>query len=143
MITILALRALVVLVAIPGLPRGLPGLGKLIPRHHKAAPRDTIPPVWKPASRLALEDRFVHRNLAPLTPRRVGLKVQMGLDPRQFFVSIDPDSGTITSGTRLGEVPLGPQAMGSLTEYSRQATREAFQEAWRQTSLRNLNTMQG
>ena len=103
MLTILALRALVVLVAIPGLPN-IPGIGKLHwPRRHKAAVRDTIPPHWKPYSRLVLEDQFVHRSLAPLGTHRVGLKLQF--DPRQYHVTVNPDSGTITTGTRLGEIP--------------------------------------
>src|SRR5947209_2594611 len=132
MLATLALRALVVLISFPGLSHfGF--------HRHKPAPRDTIPPTWKPATRLALEDQFVRRSLLPLNPRPVSL--HMVGDPRSYFVQINPDSGTITSGTRFGEFPVAPEATGSLAEYSREATREAFQQSWREASIRGLNSL--
>ncbi len=134
MLAPVALRTLVVLVSFPGLSHfGL--------RHHKAAARDTIPPVWKSASRLTLEDRFVRRSLLPLNNRRIALKVQPGMDPRHFVVDVEPDSGTITSGTKLGDTPVAPQATGSLREYSRQSTRETFEEVWKQNAIQHLNSL--
>src|SRR5438132_10362556 len=105
MLTSLTLPALAVLI---GFPFGIP-IGKLsnpFARHpHVATAADTLPPLWKPASRLALEDQFVLATLRPLGPRTSGLKLQQ--DPRQLSVGFDPDSATVSAVAELGAVPLG------------------------------------
>src|SRR5207249_2676800 len=122
----------------PRIP-GLGGLSKLHLRHHKAAARDTIPPVWKPASRLALEDRFVRQSLTSFSRGPVGMRIL--LDPRRLVVDVDPDSGRITTGTRIGDVPLGPDASSSLGFYSHELGRYAFEKAWRASAVQNINAL--
>ena len=79
-----------------GLP-GIPGFSKLkVPKlrlPHKAVV-DTLPPVWKPYSLLALEDSFVFAALPPLGPRNARFKITN--DPRRLQVRVDVDSGTAT-----------------------------------------------
>jgi hypothetical protein len=72
MSVVLVLPLVWLLVGLPGLPgipgvsEGLKGLKKL--RHGKAAPLDSLPPAWRPASRLALENDFIRAGLQPLGP---------------------------------------------------------------------------
>src|SRR5262245_3967793 len=89
--------------AIPGVSAGLKGLKKL--RHGKAAPLDSLPPAWRPASRLALENQFIRAGLRPLGPSPVGLKLNP--DPRKLDVSVDPDAGTVRYATEFDDVPVG------------------------------------
>ncbi len=102
-----------------------------------ASPADSLPPAWKSASRLALEDQFVLGALRPLRLRSPGLR--LNLDPRSLRVTMDPDSGTVSTSTRLGEIPLGPGAARSLSAFSRETGRLTFERLWLETSTRNLN----
>src|SRR5439155_702367 len=57
MLSALSGPALALLISLPGIPGfHFPGFSV---KHRTAAPRDTIPPPWKPASMLALDDQFV------------------------------------------------------------------------------------
>ena len=103
-----------------------------------AFPADTLPPAWKSASRLALEDQFVLGALRPLRLRGPGLGLHP--DPRSLRVSMAPDSGTVSTSVRLGEVPLGPGAARSLLAYSHETRWLAFERQWRERSQRDLNT---
>src|SRR5712664_3943271 len=92
-----------------GLP-GIPGLPHKLPRlrlPHRAVV-DTIPPVWKPYSLLAVEDAYVFAALPPLGPRIASFKITN--DPRQLQISVDTDSGTVSAVPELGEVALGEAA---------------------------------
>ncbi len=114
---------------------GFPHFG-LKPRH-VTSPADTLPPPWKSASRLAIEDEFVLGRLSSLGPKWVRLDVRP--DPRELRVSMDPDSGTVSVSEHLGEVPLGPGSSVSLQQYSRQTSRLTFQRAWADRSRQNIN----
>ena len=64
MATALTAPLLVLLFSIPGLS-GLPHLPWGAFKRHPAAPPDTIPPIWKSVSQLALEDSLVLGQLPP------------------------------------------------------------------------------
>src|SRR5713101_2092435 len=108
------LHTLVLLAGISGIP-WLPHFSLHRP---KPAPADTLPPPWKSMSRLSLESRFVLYGLPDLGPAPAGLKVQT--DPRRLQVSVDPDSGTISSVAQIGEFPLGPGARMPLALFSQE-----------------------
>src|SRR5438874_1557636 len=102
-----------------GLP-GIPGLPTKLPKlhlPHKAA-TDTIPPVWKPYSLLAVEDQYVFATLPPLGPRNAALKVAS--DPRRLEVALDADSGSVSIVPEIGEVPLASGKRMTLAEYDRE-----------------------
>src|SRR5207249_4446168 len=118
---------------IPGLG-GLPGFRLKAPR--KAAPADTLPPVWKSASRLALEDQFVFATLPRLSGNGVALR--LAADPRQLRVSVDPDSGAISVSPEMGEIRLGRSARRPLSQYSRDMSWENFRRQWADRSRQNI-----
>ncbi len=103
-----------------------------------ASPADSLPPAWKSASRLALEDQFVLGVLRPLRLRPPGLRLSP--DPRSLRVTMDPDSGTVSTSPRLGEIALGPGAARSLSAFSRETGRLSFERLWRETSQKNINS---
>jgi len=102
-----------------------------------ASPADSLPPAWKSASRLALEDQFVLGTLRPLRLHPPGLRLSP--DPRSLRVTMDPDSATVSTSTRLGEVPLGPGAARPLSAFSRETGRLTFERLWLETSQRSIN----
>ena len=105
-----------------------------------AFPADSLPPAWKSASRLALEDQFVLGTLRPLRLHPQGPQgLRLNPDPRALRVTMDPDSGTVSTSTRLGEIPLEPNATRSLSAFSRETGRLTFERLWLETSQRNIN----
>ena len=141
MSVVLALPLIGLLLAFPGLPHlpGLPGAGlkelrKL--RQGKAAPLDSLPPAWRPASRLALENQFLRAALAPLGPAPVGLKLNP--DPRKVEVSLDPDSGTVRYVTEFEDVPVGPPVRLPVEQFAHDLSRRNFQRIWYERSVESL-----
>jgi hypothetical protein len=124
-----------------GLP-GIPGFSKLhkLRLPHKAEV-DSLPPVWKPYSLLALEDEFVFAALPPIGPRTARFKVTN--DQRTLQVSVDPDSGTVSAVPEIGEVALGDAARVPFTEYSRDLSWQNFQRLWADRSRQSVNTITG
>ena len=114
---------------------GFPHFG--LKPHRLASPADSLPPAWKSASRLALEDDFVLGTLRPLRLRGPALLLRP--DPRTMQVTMDPDSGTVTTSPHLGEVPLGPGNARTLSAFSRESGRVTFERLWHDISQRNLN----
>jgi hypothetical protein len=138
MSVVIALPLIGLLVALPGLPRipGLPGFGlkdlkKL--RQGKAPPLDSLPPAWKPASRLGLENQFIIAMLPSLGPRPVALKLNP--DPRKVRVGLDPDSGTVRYVTEMEDVPVGDAARVPIDFFARDLTRRNFSRIWNERSL--------
>src|SRR5215471_18555350 len=126
MSVILVLPLVGLLIGLPGLPgipgvsEGLKGLKKL--RHGKAAPLDSLPPAWRPASRLALENQFILAGLQPLGPSPVGLNP----DPRKLDVSFDADSGTVRYATEFEDVPVGSPVRLPVEQFSHDLSRRNF-----------------
>ncbi len=130
MLTTLSLPALAFLISFPGF-----GL-----RHSREAfPADTLPPPWKPVSRLMLENQFVFSALPDLRRGPVGLKLTY--DPRQLHVSVDPDSGTLRSVTEMGEVTLGRGSQRPLATFAEELGRRNFQRAWLERSRTSVNSL--
>src|SRR5262245_29910505 len=125
------------LISLPGIP-GFNTLPKL--RHEKAAV-DTLPPVWKPHSALALENQFVLPTLPPIGPKGVRLKVSN--DPRRLQVDVDSDSGTVTAVPELGEVELTQGARVPMEEYHRQLMKQSFRRIWADRSRQSVNAVTG
>src|SRR5437867_1736012 len=135
MLTSLSLPALAtLLINIPGLGH-LPGFKVKLP--HKPAFVDTLPPAWKPASRLALENRFVLARLAPLGPSPVALKLLS--DPRQLDVALDSDSGAVSAVARLGDVTLEGTRV-PLGQFAQELTRLSFERQWEDRSRQSINS---
>src|SRR6267143_2193128 len=125
MLIALTLPLVGLLIGLPGIP-GFSKLSKLrLP--HKAVV-DTIPPVWKPYSLLALENRFVFAALPPVTARTARFKVNN--DPRRLQVSVDADSGTLSAFQELAEVPLGEATRVGFAQYNRDLAQQNFQRVW-------------
>src|SRR5436190_23628646 len=74
-------------------------------RHPRATAADSLPPPWRTASRLALENHFVLAELPDLTP--TGSSLRLNSDPRDLHVEVDPDSGTLRTAPEFGDVALG------------------------------------
>src|SRR5207244_2302630 len=72
--------------------------------HHPTA-ADSLPPVWRHASRLALENQFVFAELPPLS--RPFQSLRLGVDPRALRIAVDPDSGMLSTAAEFGDVELG------------------------------------
>jgi hypothetical protein len=137
------LPLIVLLVALPGLPKipGLPGFGikdikKL--REGPAPPLDSLPPAWKPASRLALENRLVLARLPVLGPGRGGLKLKE--DPRKLRVRFDPDSGAVRYVAEVGEFTVGEARRVPLAEFTRELTRRNFARLWEERARQGLQS---
>jgi len=128
------------LISIPGIP----GLGRPKLPHlrmpHKAVV-DTIPPVWKPYSLLAVEDAYVFAALPALGPKTASFKITN--DPRQLDVSVDTDSGTVSAVPELGEVPLGDAARVPFADYNRDLTWQNFRKVWTEKSRASVNAPAG
>src|SRR5262249_6374520 len=126
MFSAVALPLVALLVAFPGLPRipGLPGFGvkdlkKL--RHKAAAPLDSLPPAWKPVSRLALENQFVLSSIRPIPTGPVGLKLNS--DPRKIHVAFDPDSGAVRYVAQVEEFSVSEPSRMPVESFTRELTR--------------------
>src|SRR5262245_14420480 len=118
------------LIGLPGLPGiSLPGMKDLKKlRQGKAAPLDSLPPAWKPASRLALENQFVLARLQPLGPRPVALK--MSQDPRQMRVAFDPDPAAVRFVTEYNDVTVSDPLRLPVAMYARDMTARSFERVW-------------
>src|SRR5436190_13790852 len=81
---------------------------RLLRSHHRPTAADSLPPPWRHASMLALENQFVLAELPDLTPP--GASLSLTVDPRDLHVSVDPDSGTLTIAPEFGDVSLGAGA---------------------------------
>jgi len=127
------LPALAILITL----KGLPGFG-----FHKAkpAPADTLPPPWRPVSRLNLENEFVTTALPPIIDGWSGFKLTF--DPRSMRVDVDPDSGTVSAGALVNAVPVGPPLRLSFNAYADQLSRDNFERLWIQRSVQSINTRQ-
>ena len=123
MLISLSLPVLVLAGGISGIP-GLNWLKAIKLRRPPPPPTDTIPPVWKTPSRLALENRLLCAVLPPLTGGPLGLKVTN--DPRRLLVGMDPDSGLVSAVPQLGEVRLGQTTLQPLHEYAGDLTRRSL-----------------
>ncbi len=106
---------------------------------HAAAPRDTIPPVWKTPSLLAVESAFVRAGLEDLTPGPPSLVFTF--DPRRLRVELDADSGAVITRPEVGEVAVGEPTRLSLTAYGRQLTWRNFREKWEAKSRGSVNSL--
>jgi hypothetical protein len=137
MLNTLTLPALTLLAGLSGIP-GLPWLHGMKLRRPPAPPADTLPPQWKTASRLALENQFVRAALPRIRPAPVGLKLQY--DPRRMRVGVDPDSGTVSAAPELGEVPLGRGSRQPLHDYAGDLTRETFRRQWAERTATYLRS---
>jgi motility/secretion related protein SprA len=138
MLIALTLPLVGLLIGLPGIP-GFSKLSKLrLP--HKAVV-DTIPPVWKPYSLLALEDQFVFAALPPVPARTARFKVNN--DPRRLQVSVDADSGTVSAFQELAEVPLGEATRMGFAQYNRDLAQQNFQRVWGDRSRQSVNTITG
>src|SRR5215470_14396055 len=89
-------------------------LKRMFRRVTHSAPADTLPPVWKHASRLALENQMVTGDLPDLSPSPTGLRLTA--DPRILHVTVDADSGTMAVSPEFGDVTLG-SSQQPLTAY--------------------------
>src|SRR5258705_13912930 len=112
MLTALTLPALAILIGFPGLP-GLPTKMPRLRLHktHTQTAADSLPPTWKSASRLALEDQFVVAGLPK--PRTVIREGRLEVRPLDQHWSVrtrfDADSGRVmTSVVVAGEFSVGP-----------------------------------
>ena len=139
MLSALTLPLVAVLLALPGIPHipGLPNFGmkdlnRL--RHKTAAPLDSLPPAWKNASLLALEDQFVQAALPDLAPEPVGMAINP--DPRQLRVSFDPDSSVVLYSTQVGDFTVGEATRMPLADYSHDLTRRTFKRLWAEKTRR-------
>jgi Motility related/secretion protein len=140
MLTALTLPALAILVTLPGLS-GFPGLSHLgLHRGHKATATDSLPPAWKTASRLALENQFVMNGLPPLRGPGYRPALELRPDPRTLHASLDPDSGRVSVTPQLGEFTVGPGSSRSLGEFSHEMTQTTFRRLWYDRTRQSINT---
>lgn len=126
------------LIGLPGIP-GFKKLPKL--RMPEKAAVDTLPPVWKPYSLLAVENQYVFATLPPIGPPGTRLKVTN--DPRRLQVSVDSDSGTVTTVAELGEVTLGNGTRTPMGQFHRELAYRSFRRAWDDRSRQSVNTLAG
>ncbi|HTK30834.1 MAG TPA: cell surface protein SprA [Candidatus Saccharimonadaceae bacterium] len=130
MLTSLTPAALVFLFSFPGF-----GL------HHAAKPTaaDSLPPPWRSASRLALEDQFVRTTLPSLIPRFSGLKVNP--DPRQLDVRFSLDPGEIATSAQVNDVDVSAPGRETLGDFSKEITQRNFRKAWRDQNKSRINQL--
>jgi hypothetical protein len=105
---------------------------------------DSLPPLWRHASRLALENEFVFSDLPTLSPQgSIGLPtgLRMTNDPRSLHVSVEPDSGTLVTSPIFGDVAVGPGVSQPLSDYGNQLTAQKFHDIWEQTSKDRINNL--
>lgn len=108
---------------------------------------DSLPPPWKPASRLALESRFVFGTVPPLYTGFVGFRVDGTADRRQLSIDVEPDSGThrssvdFAAGTGVGDVSLGLAARQPLGDWAQESMRQTFRRQWREKTRQSINSL--
>src|SRR5215470_9899118 len=139
MISALVLPLVSLLIGFPGLP----SFSTLKSLRHKlqAAPRDTIPPVWKSASRLALEDSLVQAALPRLVADGGGIR--LAADPRRLHVEVDPGAGVLRAAPEYGEVALGPGAQVPLNRFGEDLSTRTFRRLWAEKSRNSVNSIAG
>jgi len=134
----LTLPALALLFSFPGLP----GFGHLPDFHrHPKAPQDTLPPVWKSVSQLALEDSLVLTTLPPIGPQPTSLTIETYNDPRSMRYDFDPDSGEIVMQPMYHDVGLDVATRVSLAAYAQELTLLNVERLWQNRSRDNLNSL--
>ncbi len=126
------------LISLPGIP-GFKKLPKL--RLPQKAVVDTLPTVWKSHSLLAVENQFVFAALPPIGPR--GPRFKITNDPRRLQISVDSDSGTVTTVAELGEVTLGNGTRVPLGQFHRDMAYQNFRRVWDDRSRLSVNTLAG
>jgi len=136
----LAAPALVLLLSIPGLS-GLPHLPGLSFKKRPAAPADTLPPVWKSVSQLALEDELVVARLPPIGPHPTAFVIQSYNDPRTIRTSFDTDSSEVILQPVLNDVPIDLPTRVSVTAYARELTMLNMERIWQEKSRQNINSL--
>ncbi len=140
----LTLSALAFLMGISGIPglNALPGLRKALRNKPTTAYVDTLPPAWKPASRLAVEHDFLKPGLPPLGGTwAAGLVVTPTMDPRRLKVSVDPDSGIYRTEVEVGDLELGRGYQTSLRGFAATSMQRTFEKRWRERSRRDVNSL--
>src|SRR5437867_3037622 len=120
----------------PGLPKAVKDIRKHLPRH--VAPLDSLPPAWKPAPLLALENQFVRARLAAPRPGQDPWGLKFAYDPRQVRVSFDADSGTVRYATGLASVEVGEASRAPVSAFARDLTRTNFDRLWRDAARQQL-----
>ena len=109
-------------------------------RHTHPTAADSLPPPWRNASRLALENQFVQAELPDLS-RGPGTTLRFNADPRDLHIQVDPDSGTLRTAPEFGDVAVGEGASWPLGPYGSLAMSRAFQRNWNKNSLANINSL--
>ncbi|HEY3215916.1 MAG TPA: hypothetical protein VGK93_05445, partial [Candidatus Eisenbacteria bacterium] len=136
LLVLLGLPQLPGLPHIPGLPKSWSDIKKHLPKH--VAPLDSLPPAWKPASRLALEDQFVKSSLTVPSLVRGPIAFRVSDDPRRVRIRLDPDSGSVTYATELGTIELGEAARVPLVQFSHDLGRSTFERLWLERSRQSI-----
>lgn len=99
---------------------------------------DTLPPAWRPVSRLALQNDFVQASLPEIVRVRGGMK--LSADPRTLRVSVDPETGVLSAEALVGTVPVGPPLRLGLDSYASDLGRSNFERIWQQRSIEAINS---
>lgn len=105
------------------------------------APVDTLPPPWKPAPELALEDSFLLPRLAPLVPTGPGLQYRQQFDPRKLTIDFVPDSGAVRYATEVDEFQLGRAGRIPVDQYAEYLSQSNFRKLWRATTRQKINSL--
>ncbi|MEO5618893.1 MAG: hypothetical protein ABIS67_14085, partial [Candidatus Eisenbacteria bacterium] len=124
--------ALAVLISL----KGLPSFG--FHRQPPVVPLDSLPPAWRPVSRLVLENDFVTARLPEIVREYTGMKITS--DPRTLRVTVDADSGTVSAGALVQAVPVGPPLRQSLDLFAGDLSRRNFERIWQRRSIEAINT---
>ena len=143
MLTTLTLPALGLLMALSGLPglKALPGLKGLTRHKLVLTAADSLPPPWRPASRLAI-DRLIVRPGLPRFGQLPGqLTINSMFDPRRVQILVDPDSGSYTSAVEVGDLRLGAAYRMSLGRFGSQSMTDLYRERWMERSRRDVNSL--
>ncbi|MFN8587824.1 MAG: cell surface protein SprA [Candidatus Eisenbacteria bacterium] len=143
MLNVLAVPVLAFLMGISGIPglNALPGLKGLGRHKPKPVAADTLPPVWKPGPRLALERTFVRRGLPAFGMGPAGLKLNPQVDPRKVRTRVEPDSGQWSVAVEVGDIRLGNAYRQSLTQFAPTTMQQGFLQRWQERSRRDLNSL--
>ena len=143
MLNVLAVPVLAFLMGISGIPglNALPGLKGLGHRKPKAVVLDSLPPAWKPATRLALERDFVRRGLPAFGQGATGIKLQQAFDPRKVRTRIEPDSGAWSVAVEVGDIRLGAPFRTRLSMFAAENMNQSFLQRWQERSRRDLNSL--
>jgi hypothetical protein len=143
MLTTLTLPALGLLMALSGIPglKALPGLKGLTRHKPVLTAADSLPPAWRPASRLAI-DRLIVRPGLPRFGRQAGqLTLNNMFDPRKVRIAVDPDSGSYSSAVEVGDMRLGAAYRTSLGKFGSQSMTDLYRDRWMERSRRDVNSL--